>query len=150
MGTQVVHPGELKVQQRNHGPPLRRLTTAEGPLIDAENLFRQPGPALLSAQSAAISVPSWAVQIVIDLPENLVMMAPRIALASFSSANSGASPPQTRGSHSLGIMSSDPTAIPVRKPSRSDSIMLSGGERSELRKRSSAPKSISSRGSHEP
>jgi hypothetical protein len=39
------------------------------------------------------------------------MTAPRTALASLSSANSGASPRQTSGSHSLGSTSSGPTAM---------------------------------------
>ena len=51
---------------------------------------------------------------------------------------------------SLGSTSSGPIAIPVRKPSRSDSIMQFGGERSDIRKRSSASRSTWSRESHEP
>src|SRR5216684_2578242 len=69
------------------------------------------------------------------------MIPPITACASPSSAKTGSSPPQTMGSHSLGMTSSGPIATAVRKPSRSDRPMLSGGERSELRyaSRASAP-----------
>src|SRR4051794_29982881 len=40
---------------------------------------------------------------------------------------------QTWGSHSLGITTSGPIAIPVRKPSRSESSRHSGGDWSESR-----------------
>src|SRR5260221_6811113 len=63
------------------------------------------------------------------------------ACASPSSVKMGSSPPQTMGSHSFGMTSSGPIATAVRKPSRSDSPMLSGGEGWELRyaSRASAP-----------
>ena len=50
----------------------------------------------------------------------------------------GSSSPQITGSHSLGMINSGPIAIAVRKPSRSESIILSGGDWSEERKASSA------------
>src|SRR5215218_8475634 len=59
------------------------------------------------------------------------MIVPRMALAWVGSSNTGSSPPQTWGSHSLGITSSGPIAIPVRKPSRSESSMHSEGDWSE-------------------
>src|SRR5215469_4344961 len=72
------------------------------------------------------------------------MMSARIALASSRSANSDASPPQISGSHSLGRTSMGPIASPVRKPSSSDNIMPSGGERLDTRNLWSASKSMRS------
>src|SRR5215813_7092542 len=65
-------------------------------------------------------------------------MPPRTAGIWASSVKTGSSSPQITGSHSLGMISSGPIAIAVRKPSRSDSIMLSGGDWSEERNMSSA------------
>src|SRR5687768_13436212 len=61
------------------------------------------------------------------------MIAPITVRACSASSNTGSSPPQTAGSHSLGTTSSGPIAIPVRKPSRSESCMQFSGLSSDIR-----------------
>src|SRR3954469_8231245 len=65
-------------------------------------------------------------------------MVPMTLLAFSSDRNSGASSPQIRGNHSLGLIRSGPMATAVRKPSRSESAMLLSGASSDRKKLSSS------------
>jgi hypothetical protein len=69
------------------------------------------------------------------------MIVPITVRACPASSNTGSSPPQTAGSHSLGMTGSGPIAIPVRKPSRSESCMQASGLASDIRNRSRASRS---------
>mgnify|MGYP001276543030 CR=1 FL=1 len=68
----------------------------------------------------------------------LAMMIPRMRSACSSSSNSGSPSPHIIGTHSLGMISSGPTTIPVRKPSRSGSRKLFSGELSDIKNSSSS------------
>src|SRR6266851_9949048 len=69
------------------------------------------------------------------------MIAPRTVRASSTFANFGSSPPHITGNHSNGMISSGPTTMPVRKPSRSDRPMQLSGAPSDIRKASRGSRS---------